>query len=180
MTVLSYSTMVNIYYLILFYIIYITDITRLVRLRYHCVAGDTSAPSLSATSCANYHPSELEHRISPVCGTEIYSHVDDFGLGPVSKNCGPTSQKAVSGQCKTRRVCLTRFRLVQISSATVMCSRGDGEFLHCCLVGDGLSPPSSHPGCGSNRKAAHRDLRRGACFTAQTAKLKQDDETAID
>jgi hypothetical protein len=48
-----------------------------------------------------------------------------------------TSHKAVSGECKTRRLSPAQFRLVQVSSCDGDVFQGDGDFLDCCLVVDG-------------------------------------------
>jgi hypothetical protein len=40
----------------------------------------------------------------------------------------------------------------------------DGDYLNSCLAGGDY----------------HRDQQRGTCFTAETAKLKENDKTAID
>jgi hypothetical protein len=63
--------------------------------------------------------------------------------------------------------------------ATVMCSREDGGDLGYCLVGGGDYRCLVRGRDMDCAKAARRGPR-GTCFTAEPAKLKRNDKTAID
>src|ERR1039458_10346344 len=62
----------------------------------------------------------------------------------------------------------------------VIGSREGGDSLESCREGVGIIAAWFAPGIWIYRRAARRDLQRGTCFTARTAKLKEDDKTAID